>query len=88
MRNILIATTGLMMLSGAAMAQTSTQTPSNSAPEGYVKNGPMVSSNGAAVAPNGGLKSGVGTTLANPASPASNQRATGALGGNSGGSNK
>jgi uncharacterized protein YraI len=70
MRNILMATAGVLMMSGAAMAQTTTtaQTPTTpSVGSGYSTNGPSISSNGAAVAPNGGLQSGVGTTLVNPA---------------------
>jgi hypothetical protein len=57
------------MISGVAMAQqNSTPAPGAAQPggAGYTTNGSMSSSNGAAVAPNGGLKSGVGTTVVNP----------------------
>ncbi len=66
MRNILMATVGLAMMSGAAMAQQNSTPATPSGQSGYTTSGPMTSSNGAAVAPNGGLKSGVGTTLVTP----------------------
>jgi hypothetical protein len=85
MRSILMASAGLLMMSGVAMAQgTTTQGTTATTPQGYSTNGPMTSSNGAAVAPNGGLQSGVGTTLANPSSAQSPKQAP--IGNNGGGS--
>ncbi len=80
MRMILTTTAGFLMLTGAAMAQTATTPPTATQPpaSGYSTNGPMVSSNGAPVAPNGGLQSGVGTTLANPNTPPSSKPPVGA----------
>jgi hypothetical protein len=67
-----MATAGLFMISGVAMAQqNSTPAPGTAQPgssSGYTNSG-MSSSNGAAVAPNGGLKSGIGTTVVNPNTP-------------------
>jgi len=85
MRKLITATVGLLMLSGVAMAQTTTatpQTPATGAPgagngSGYSTNGGMISSNGAAVAPNGGLQKGVGTTLVNPSAPTTEQHPVG-----------
>ncbi len=83
MRTLLMTTAGFLMLTGAAMAQTTTTPQGTTQPagSGYSTNGPMTSSNGAAVAPNGGLQTGVGTTLANPNSP---QATKSPLGGNTG----
>jgi hypothetical protein len=60
----MVAAAGLLMASGVAFAQAPATAPNS--PKGYSNNGPYTSSNGAPVAPNGGLQSGTGTTLVNP----------------------
>jgi hypothetical protein len=89
MRTFMIAAAGLLMASGVAVAQTPATTPGQS--QGYSTNGPYTSSNGAAVAPNGGLQSGTGTTLVNPqtqsgrSAPIGSNSGSGNGGGTSGG---